>query len=75
MSEQVAIPRMGPKSLERFGVHLDERLQEYFDGFVIVGTVRGSGQAVTLKASGMDDKTRICMATMLVGAVAMVQGQ
>jgi len=54
---------------------LTSQFSEHFDGFVLCATVAGTGQIVTFCQAGMDPKTKVCLASMLAGAIPFVQAQ
>jgi hypothetical protein len=59
---------MTPEQFAHFGDSITATLSEHFDGFVLVGFIAGTGQAIRIKPMPMDDKTRLALYTILVGA-------
>ena len=60
------------EQMQNLGNAVHSSLSEFFDGYVLVGFIAESSQAVTLKPPVIDEKTRIALAAMLVGAVPVI---
>lgn len=53
---------------QKLSTYLGSVLSEHFDGFILVGTRAGTGEALMVFPPMMDQKTKICLSTMAVGA-------
>lgn len=56
-------------SPERLIAAVDARLSEFFDGYLAIGFIAGSGEAIVVRRC-QDPKTRLALQTLVVNVMA-----